>query len=171
MRSCLVVLTLLVSLASRDLQAQRLREFVGKRITGKVVGVIDGDTIDLLAAPRQVLRIRLHGIDTPERKQPFYTQARNFTRVLLFAREVEVVGKDVDPYGRLVARIAVDGKDASAAVLAAGLGCTFHRYVTDPALDSALVRARESRLGFWSAGAPQPPCVARELGVSTLRRR
>ena len=120
-----------------DLNAQRRRELVNQRITGKVVSVIDGDTVDLLVAPKRVLRVRLHGIDTPERGEPFSTQARNFTRVLMFSRDVEAIGKDVDAYGRLVARVTVDGKDASATILAAGLGCTYHRYVSDPGLDMA----------------------------------
>lgn len=170
MRRSMWAILLMVGLTSAGLSAQRPRDVLNKRITAQVVGVIDGDTVELLVAPKKVLRVRLHGIDTPERGEPFYTQARNFTRVLMFAREVEAVGKDVDPYGRLVARIVVDGKDASASVLAAGLGCTFHRYVTDPALDGALARAREGRLGFWAAGAQQPRCVARELrGMGKLR--
>jgi endonuclease YncB( thermonuclease family) len=160
----------LLTLLGAGVSAQRPGDYVNKRLRAQVVGVIDGDTVDLLVAPKQVVRVRLHGIDTPEREQPFYSQARNFTRVLMFGREVEVAGKEVDAYGRLVARILVDGKDASAAIVAAGLGCTFHRYVSDPALDSALTRARDGRVGFWATGAQQPPCVARELR-STSRRR
>jgi endonuclease YncB( thermonuclease family) len=162
MRGWIAVLGLVVVQAGADLSAQRPRELVNKRITGKVVSVIDGDTVDLLMPSKHVLRIRLHGIDAPERGEPFHTQARNFTRVLLFSREVEVLGKDADPYGRLVARVSVDGKDASASILGAGLGCTFHRYVIDRELDMALTRAREGHLGFWASGAQQPPCVARE---------
>jgi endonuclease YncB( thermonuclease family) len=166
----LLALGLALSVLSASVSAQRPRDYVNKRSTAHVVGVIDGDTVDLRFAPKHVLRVRLHGIDTPEREQPFYTQARNFTRVLMFGKDVEVAGKEVDPYGRLVARILVDGRDASAAIVAAGLGCTFHRYASDPALDSALTRARDGRLGFWASGAQQPPCVARELR-STSRRR
>jgi endonuclease YncB( thermonuclease family) len=158
----LMTLSLLCALAGTDLAAQRPQELINKRIIGKVVSVIDGDTVDLLVAPKRVLRVRLHGIDTPERGEPFSTQARNFTRVLMFSRDVEAVGKHVDAYGRLVARVNVDGKDASAAILAAGLGCTYHRYVSDPGLDMAQARARDSRVGFWASGAQQPPCVARE---------
>jgi endonuclease YncB( thermonuclease family) len=157
-----IALSLLCAMTSAELGAQRPQELINKRIIGKVVSVIDGDTVDLLVAPKRVLRVRLHGIDTPEREEPFNTQARNFTRVLMFSRDVEAVGKDVDAYGRLVARVSVDGTDTSAAILAAGLGCTYHRYVSDPGLDMAQARARDSRVGFWATGAQQPPCVARE---------
>ena len=171
MRHWMAVLGLLLLVqAGVELSAQRPRELINKRITGKVVSVIDGDTVDVLVAPKHVMRVRLHGIDTPERGEPFSTQARNFTRVLLFSRDVEVLGKDSDPYGRLVARVIVDGKDASATILGAGLGCTFHRYVSDPALDMALARARDGHLGFWAAGAPRPACVARESTVVAKRR-
>ena len=162
MRRSISALVLILVLATASLNAQRPRELVNKRITGKVVSVIDGDTVDVLVAPKHVMRVRLHGIDTPERGEPFSTQARNFTRVLLFSRDVEVLGKDSDPYGRLVARVVVDGKDVSATILGAGLGCTFHRYVIDRELDRALARAREGHLGFWASGAQQPACVRRE---------
>lgn len=62
----------------------------------------------------------------------------------------------------VVARIVVDGKDASEAIIAAGLGCTYHPHIVDPALDAALDRAKTAKLGFWAAGARQPACVLRE---------
>ncbi|MGH9382943.1 MAG: thermonuclease family protein [Vicinamibacterales bacterium] len=159
----LLVVVLATVLATATVSAQRPRDLINKRITGKVVSVIDGDTVDLLLPAKRVLRVRLYGVDAPERGEPFSTQARTFTRVLMFSRDVEAVVKDVDAYDRLVARVSVDGKDASAAILAAGLGCTFHRYVSDAGLDLAQARARQGHLGFWATGAQQPACVAREL--------
>ena len=144
------------------LHAQRPTDLVNKRITAQVVSVIDGDTVDILIPPARRLRARLHGVDTPESGEPLSQQARTFTRVLMFSRDVQVTGKDVDIYGRLVARIVVDGADASEAIIAAGLGCTFRRYVSDPVLDAAQNRARLARRGFWAVGVQQPACVARE---------
>ena len=71
-----------------------------------------------------------------------------------------MLGKDADPYGRLVARVTLDGKDASTSILGAGLGCTFHCYVIDRELDMVLTRAREGHLGFCASGAHQP-CASR----------
>ncbi|OFW39752.1 MAG: hypothetical protein A3F70_01810 [Acidobacteria bacterium RIFCSPLOWO2_12_FULL_67_14] len=157
-----------LALALVTLHAQRPTDLVNKRVTAQVVGVIDGDTVDILIPPERRVRVRLHGVDTPESGEPFTQQARIFTRVLIFSRNVQVTGKEVDTYGRLVARIVVDGADASEAITAAGLGCTFRRYVSDSALDAAQDRARAARLGFWAAGAQQPACVAREAQVGSI---
>lgn len=143
-------------------QGQGLRDLVNRQFTGHVTRIIDGDTVDVVVAPSRRIRVRFHGADAPERDEDFYGQALIFTRVLMFSRDVTIVGKDVDPYNRLVARIVVDGKDASESLIAAGLGCTFHRYILDPSLDAALSRAQGAHLGFWANGARQPRCVARE---------
>jgi len=157
-----VGILLVLSLGQTQAQAPRLSDLVNHPVTAHVAGIIDGDTVDVVIQPARKVRVRLHGVDAPERGEPFSQQALVFTRVLMFSRDVTLTGKDVDVYGRLVARIVVDGKDASEAIIAAGLGCTFHRYAADPALDAALSRARAGHLGFWATGAKQPACVARE---------
>jgi endonuclease YncB( thermonuclease family) len=157
-----LLLVVLALLTNGPAQAQRSNDLVNQRVTAEVVAVIDGDTVDVLIPPARRVRVRLHGVDTPETGEPFYQQARVFTRVLMFSRTVEVAGKDADVYGRLVARITVDGNDASEAIIAAGLGCTFRRYVSDPLLNAALSRARAARRGFWAAESRQPACAARE---------
>ena len=156
------LLSVVLALSIETLHAQRPTDLVNKNFVADVTRVADGDTVEVLIPPARKVRIRLHGVDTPEAKEPFSNQARTFTRVLMFGRRVTVVGKDVDRYDRLVARIAVDNVDASESIIAAGLGCTFRQYVMDPALESALARARNSQRGFWAAGAAKPACVARE---------
>jgi endonuclease YncB( thermonuclease family) len=143
-------------------QSQGPRDLVNHPVTAHVVGIIDGDTVDVVIPPGRRVRVRLQGADSPERDEPFYQQALVFTRVMMFSRDVTVSGKDVDVYGRLVARISVDGKDASEALIAAGLGCTFRRYVSDPALEAARSHAESGHLGFWAGGSRPPACVARE---------
>lgn len=143
--------------------AQRPTDLVNMHFTGTVTRVVDGDTIDVLIPPARQVRVRLHGVDTPESGEPFSEQATRFARVLLFASDIEMTGKDVDNRGRLVARVNLNRTDASETIIAAGLGCTFRRYVSDPMLDAAQDRARDSRAGFWAPGVKQPRCVAREL--------
>jgi micrococcal nuclease len=159
----LLAVSALLLLSLSPTGAQGLKSYVGTSFSAEVVGVIDGDTVDVRLAPGgQRLRIRLHGVDAPERTEPFSQQALTFTRVLMFSKPVMVVGRDVDPYDRLVARVVVDGTDASAALLAAGLACHFRRYSDDPILEAAEQAARTARRGFWAAGTVQPACVARE---------
>ena len=71
------------------------------QFTGKVVGISDGDTISVLREGKAV-KVRLHGVDTPEQAQAFGTQARKFTGDLGFQRHVTVVVHTTDRYGRLV---------------------------------------------------------------------
>jgi endonuclease YncB( thermonuclease family) len=74
------------------------------QFTGKVVGISDGDTISVLRGGKAV-KVRLHGVDTPEKAQAFGTQARKFTGDLVFQRDVTVVGHTTDRYGRLVGEV------------------------------------------------------------------
>ena len=57
--------------------------------TGQVVGVIDGDTIEILHNGK-AQRIRLQGIDCPEKGQPYGNNAKHATSDLVFARSVLV---------------------------------------------------------------------------------
>jgi endonuclease YncB( thermonuclease family) len=159
-RSALLSFALVLSIET--LHAERPRDLVNTRFVAQVTHVVDGDTVDVLISPARRVRIRLHGVDTPERKEPFSDRARTFTRVLMFGRSVTVLGKDVDRYDRLVARIAVNNVDASESIIAAGLGCTFRQFATDPMLESALTSARSAQRGFWAKGSAKPACVARE---------
>lgn len=136
---------------------------VNRDVTAHIVRVIDGDTVDALIPPASRIRVRLHGVDSPESGEPFSQEARDFTRILMFSRNVVLSGRDVDAYGRLVARVVVDGKDASEALISAGLACTTRRFVSDSRLDTAQAAARKAGLGFWSATSGKPACVSREV--------
>jgi endonuclease YncB( thermonuclease family) len=86
----------------------------------RVVGVVDGDSIAVLAEGNDRLDVRLDGIDAPELGQDFGRRARQFTAGLLFGRTARVVPKSLDRYGRTVARVEVDGRDSSSAIVSAG---------------------------------------------------
>ncbi len=81
--------------------------------TGKVVHISDGDTIRVMhngAAER----IRLWGIDCPEKRQPFGTRASQFTGDLAFGKDVKVLVRDVDRYGRTAGKAAASSRAPSA---------------------------------------------------------
>ena len=77
--------------------------------TGKVVGIADGDTITVLNNGRGE-KIRLHGIDTPEKGQAFANKAKAVTGSMLRGRVVEITPMTTDRYGRTVAQVYVDGQ-------------------------------------------------------------
>ena len=70
----------------------------------KVVGISDGDTITVLHDRTQT-KIRLYGIDTPEKRQAFGNKAKQFTADMVFGKTVKVVPMDIDRYGRKVGMV------------------------------------------------------------------
>lgn len=155
----LVALAILAGLSASPIDAQ-VRALVGTTFDARVVSITDGDTVDVRPAGQtRPLRIRLEGIDAPERGEPFSDRARTFARVLLFDQPVRVEGRDVDRYGRLVARIRVGGKDASEELVGAGIACHYTVFASDPALARREADARAQGRGFWAAGAAKPQCV------------
>jgi micrococcal nuclease len=157
-RSC--VACLLVGLLGIPTLAGQARELVGRTLHARVVSVVDGDTVDVvLNGERRPIRIRLEGIDTPERGEPFSDAAKRFTRTLMFDKAVSVDARDIDRYGRLVARVSVGRTDSSRELVAAGLACHYTQYSSDPVLANAEATARTGGHGFWLPGAQKPHCA------------
>lgn len=96
--------------------------------TGRVVGVSDGDTLSLLRDGRAV-KVRLHGIDCPEKGQPFGAAAKKFTSDAAFGKEVTVQPKAKDRYGRTVAEIMLpDGTSLNQQLVSNGLAWWYRKY-------------------------------------------
>ena len=129
-------------------------------MTGRVVGIIDGDTIDVLMPGLQVVRVRLAGIDAPERGQAFGTAAKAALSELVFARQVVVQWKKRDRYERLVGKVTVSGADANLSMLARGMAWHYVRFEAEQeradrsAYAQAEHEARTQRRGLW--GDPKP---------------
>ena len=88
--------------------------------TGRVVGVSDGDTITVLHQGKPE-RIRLHGIDCPEKRQAFGNRAKQFTSTLVFSKTVTVQAVDRDRYGRTVGEVLLpDGRSLNRELVRAG---------------------------------------------------
>lgn len=153
---------ILCGLAAITTVSGQVRALVGTRFEARVVSIVDGDTFDAVPLDSMTgsIRIRLHGIDTPERGEPFSSAATRSARVLLFDQRVSVEGRDVDRYGRLVARVTVQDTDVRTALLEAGLACHWVEYSGEAILATAEKQARARGRGFWAAGAQQPRCAA-----------
>jgi len=92
-----------------------------EQFTGKVVGMSDGDTLSVLREGRAV-KVRLHGVDTPEKAQAFGTQARKFTSDAAFQQTVTVGVQTTDRYGRLVGEVLLpDGRSLNQELVRAGM--------------------------------------------------
>lgn len=126
-------------------------------LSGKVVGIADGDTFTLLLADHTTRKIRMYGIDAPEKKQPFGTVARQRLSELIFSKQVSVVPTDIDRYGRTVAKVFVDGRSVNEEMLRSGLVWHYTQYDKDPRWDALERQAREQRIGLWQDPHPTPP--------------
>lgn len=126
--------------------------------SGKVVGVSDGDTISVMRKGRAA-KVRLFGIDCPEKHQDFGARAKQFTSELVFDQTVQVKVKDTDRYGRLVAEVLLpDGRSLNEALLSAGLAWWYRRYAPENKKFELLEsQARRERRGLWSMKNPVPP--------------
>jgi endonuclease YncB( thermonuclease family) len=89
-------------------------------LTGKVVGVSDGDTITVLDAAKTQHKIRLAGIDPPEKAQPFGQKSKEHLSDSVFGKQVQVEYTKTDKYGRTVGKVLVNGMDANLEQIKAG---------------------------------------------------
>ena len=113
----------------------------------KVDRVVDGDTIVLM----DKTRVRLHGIDTPERDQPYGKQATRALDALIKAK-VFVEEKDTDRYGRLVGVLYTpDGLNVNLEMVCSGHAWWYERYARfDSDLEDCQESAQDARLGLWA---------------------
>jgi endonuclease YncB( thermonuclease family) len=132
-------------------------------LPGRVVGVSDGDTVTVLDAGNHRLRIRLSGIDAPEKRQAFGAYARQSLSRQLFGQQVVVEWSRTDRYGRIVGRIEVGGVDASLEQLREGSAWVYRQYLRELPIDDRKLYLEAERLakgerrGLWRDGKPEPP--------------
>jgi endonuclease YncB( thermonuclease family) len=123
-------------------------------IVGEVVYVVDGDTADVvLVSNKEKIRIRLHGVDTPETDQVYGAEAEKLLDELIGGREVELQVVDQDRDKRIVARVYVDGVDVNAELIKLGAAYAERRYLRQVDDGETYCHhehaARVSRLGIW----------------------
>lgn len=134
-------------------------------ISGKVVGVSDGDTITIVDSRKKQHRIRFYGIDCPETGQPFGSNAKTFTSRSCFGKQVTVTVKDTDSYGRTVGVITVDRTNLNLALVNEGLAWWYRRYAPrDRNLQAAELQAQRKKKGIWSQSNPVAPWDWRQQG-------
>ena len=140
-------------------------------IIGKVIAVSDGDTITVLAPGNRPTKVRLAGIDAPERNQPFGQKSRQHLADLVFGKEVRVSVVDKDRYGRIVGIVYVpkpipNGEiiiDVDLAQIESGHAWAYRDYLKGlPAgkagrYVAAEKDAKEKKQGLWTDKNPEPP--------------
>lgn len=145
-------------------------------LTGRVVGISDGDTVTVLDASKRTHKIRLLGIDSPEKKQPFGERAKQSLSDLVFDRQVSVEGGKQDRYGRSLGKIMLDGQDINLEQIRRGMAWHYKQYARDQspqdrvAYAEAEAAARSKRVGLWQDANPVPPWSFRREGREQAAR-
>jgi endonuclease YncB( thermonuclease family) len=150
---------------------------VAATLRGEVVGLADGDTVTVLDASKTTHKIRLAGIDAPEKRQPFGERARQNLSTLVFRKQVTVEWSTQDRYGRIVGKVLVNGEDAGLAQIRSGLAWHYKAYQRQQAAPDRVIyadaesAARQARRGLWSEAAAVAPWdfrrERREAGART----
>ena len=127
---------------------------------GVVVKVLDGDSIEVKRNGK-VHTIRLYGIDTPEYKQAYSNKAKQFTKRLVNRQKVNVVEKDIDRYGRIVALVESSGQLVNRELVREGLAWYYSKYCLAQPLCGELKdlerKARNEGRGLWRDENPVSP--------------
>ncbi len=131
--------------------------FAAEPLAGRVVSVTDGDTVRVLDAANVQHKVRLHGIDAPERGQPFGTVARDRLAGLVMGKAVTVHSDGRDKYGRTLGRIEIEGQDVNRRMVDDGMAWHYSRFNNDARLAAAERAARAAKRGLWADAKPVPP--------------
>ncbi|MEY2619149.1 MAG: Thermonuclease precursor [Pseudomonadota bacterium] len=162
--------TLRSTLAAVTLAALAIAGAAADTLAGRVVGVSDGDTVTVLDANKRTHKIRLLGIDSPEKKQPFGERAKQSLSDLVYDKQVSVEGGKQDRYGRALGKIVLDGQDINLEQVRRGMAWHYKQYARDQspqdrmAYAEAETAARQQRVGLWQDAQPVPPWSFRREG-------
>ena len=132
-------------------------------LVGHVVGVSDGDTVTVLTAENRKFKIRLTGIDAPEKKQPFGAFAKETLARQLFGQPVTVEWSKTDRYGRILGKIEVDGVDANLEQVREGSAWVYTQYLRELTIEDRRLyleveqQAKSEHAGLWRDTHPEPP--------------
>lgn len=143
----------------------------GNNTEGKIIGILDGDTYDILMLGNETVRVRMEGIDAPEKGMPFYKASKKYLANLCFGKQVRLKISGKDNHDRTLAfSYLQDGTELSHEMLKAGLAWHFKKYNSDADLAQLENEARNLKIGIWSIDNPMTPWDNRSLhrkGVST----
>ena len=110
-------------------------------IAGRIVGISDGDTVTLLIANKRQYKIRMSGIDAPEKKMPFGQRSKEHLSDLVFSKDVQVETEKLDRYGRTLGKILLNRQDINLAMVNASLAWHYKKYQQEQSRSDRLLYA------------------------------
>lgn len=128
-----------------------------RTFSARVVGISDGDTIKVLKG-KKAIKIRLDGIDCPEKRQAYGSRAKQFTAALAFGKTVRVNTSHQDRYERELGEIFLpDGQSLNRELLKSGMAWWYRQYSKDDSLGALEEAAKTAKIGLWADPHPIPP--------------
>jgi endonuclease YncB( thermonuclease family) len=132
-------------------------------LQGKVVHVADGDTITVLDGTNTQHKIRLQGIDAPEKAQAFGQKSKQSLHQLVHSKQVSVEYQKKDKYGRTVGKVVFNGLDVCLEQIKLGMAWHYKQYESEQTkedreiYEQAELSARANAIGLWKDKQPIPP--------------
>jgi endonuclease YncB( thermonuclease family) len=128
-----------------------------KYIEGKVIRIADGDTFTMVFENGFDVRVRLNGIDSPEKKQAFSKRAKQTLSELIYNKEVKVYYESKDRYGRVLGDVFVNNLNVNREMIKRGMAWHYKQYSDDETLAQLEVEARRNKSGLWADPNPVAP--------------
>jgi len=123
----------------------------------KVIGIKDGDTIEILKDQKPIV-VRLADIDCPEKSQPFGSVAKIFVSDFCFGKEVTINSNGkFDRYKRLIATVIFDNVSLNKQLVINGYAWHFKKYSNNQEFAALEERARQNKVGLWAENNPTAP--------------
>lgn len=138
-------------------------------VTGKVIGVMDGDTIKILTADNQQIKVRFNQIDAPEKDQPWGQNSKQALSDLVFGKQVTVTDTSTDKYQRTtLGTVMLGSTNINKQQVANGNAWAYRQYLKDQDYLNLETQAKAAKKGLWSLQADQimPPWEWRHGGKS-----
>jgi micrococcal nuclease len=136
-------------------------------LVGECVTIADGDTITVLDADKKQTKVRLEGIDAPERRQDYGTASKEQLAKLIFQKQVRICRHGTDKYGRTLGDVFIDDFWVNRELVKGGFAWQYKKYSRDSRLADAEIKARKESLGVWSRRDAIPPWEFRHPPVTT----
>ena len=140
-------------------------------LTGTVVAVADGDTITVLDSNNRKHRIRLIGIDAPEKSQSYGQRSKHSLAELVYDKNVTIHYEKQDRYARTLGKVLVDGRDVNLLQIERGMAWWYRAYKQDQTIDDRVFyqatehAARLAKVGLWAEKSPIRRGTLDELSV------
>jgi len=145
-----------------------------QQLTAQVTRVTDGDTIVVTDVDYSEHVVRIVSIDAPEKRrrevpgQRYSNQSRKYLAALVAGKQVRLMTRGRDDYGRVLARVWIDGRDVGLAQVCAGYAWVYEAFVSEltvaeqRAYQNCQAAAKANRRGLWRDAQPTPPWVWRQ---------